>query len=112
MSICESVSRVMQRFKAENNLSMQALSTRLEIPMSSTQCYLKGVSNPRADTLEMLAEKMNVPITEIVSCPAPLPEPVETILKAAEALSSLPPEQRQQVIQLLRELTALFAGDT
>lgn len=110
MSIRKNVSQAIQWFKTANQLSLSALSEELGVPVSSLQCYLKGTSDLRADTIELLAEKMNIPVIEMVSGPAPGWRQAETILRAAQESSKLAPPQQERGIQLFLELVALFAA--
>jgi len=92
-------------------MSLSGLADELGIPVSSLQCYLKGTSDLRATTLELLAEKMNIPLMEMVSGPAPEWERAETMIRAAKELAGLPKEKQDDGIQLFLQLVALFAGD-
>lgn len=112
MSIIKNVSHAMQEYKAARQSSLSELSEELGIPVSSLQCYLKGTSDLRATTIEMLAEKMNVPLMEMVSGPAPEWERAETIIRAASEFSNLPAEKQGQGIRLFLELVTLFAKDS
>ena len=109
MPINDNLARVMRRFKRKERLSVQALSERLGITKSSAQIYLKGEGNPRADTLELLAEKCGVSMIELVSDPLPGWEQAETMVGAAQMLSGLPPEKREACVQHLLAIAALFA---
>lgn len=109
MAIKENVAIMIQQYKVKNQLSLLGLSEELGVAASSLQCYLKGDSNLRADTIEMLANKMRVSVTEMVSGPAPGREQAEIALWAAKELGSLPQEQRLKGIRLFLELVALFA---
>ena len=111
MSIIKNVSAVMREYKDANQMSLSGLSEELGIPVSSVQCYLKGASDLRATTIELLAEKMNIPLMEMVSGPAPEWKRAETILRAAREFRDLPEEKRDQGIQLFLQLVALFTKD-
>lgn len=111
MSIIQNVSLTMRKHKELKNMSLSDLSNELSIPVSSLQCYLKGTSDLRATTIEMLAEKMEIPVMEMVSGPAPEWKRAETILRAAREFSDLSEEKQEQGIQLFLQLVALFAKD-
>lgn len=112
MPIIKNVSLTLQKYKELTQMSISELSEELGIPTSSVQCYLKGASDLRATTIEILAGKMNVPLAEMVSGPAPDWERAETILRAAREFSSLPSEKQKQGVQLFLELVALFTENT
>lgn len=109
MPISENLAGILRRIRAERQLSYTGFAEELGIPKSSLEAYLNGTGNPRADTLELLAKELHVPITEIVSGPLPGQEQAETIMRAASLFSGLTPERRERGIQLFLELTALFA---
>lgn len=111
MSISQSLARVLQLIRAERGLSYADFADELGIPKSSLVEYSNGTGNPRADTLEMLARELSVPITEIVSGPLPGQEQTETIIRAAREFADLTPEKRERGIQLFQELAALFTEE-
>lgn len=109
MSINKNLSRILRRIKSERGLSYTEFANELGIPKSSLVEYMNGTGNPRSDTLEMLAEKLHVPITEIVSDPPPGQGRAETVVQAAKEFAGLSPAQRERGFQLAQELAALFA---
>ena len=111
MSIIKNVSAVMQEYKKLNHMSLSDLSQELGIPVSSVQCYLKGTSDLRSTTIELLAEKMNIPLMRMVSGPAPELEWAKTILWAAREFCGLSEEKRNQAAQLFLQLVALLTKD-
>ena len=92
-------------------MSFEDLSRKLGLGKNSTVAYCNGTGNPRADTLEFLANALEVPITEIVSGPLSGQEQAETIVRMAEEFSGLSPERRERGIQLFLELAALFSEE-
>jgi len=111
MSIIQNVSLMMQKYKELNHMSMSELSQELGIPTSSVQCYLKGTSDLRATTIELLAEKMDIPVIEMVSGPAPEQERAETIIRGAKEFADLSEEKQELGIQLFLRLVDLFSED-
>lgn len=112
MSIAKNISHALRWYKEVNKLSMSELASELGIAVSSLQSYMDGTANPRADTIELLAKKMQLSVMEMVSGPAPECERAETVVRAAKAIAELPAEKQEQGIQLFLQLVALFAGDT
>ena len=90
------------------SLTLREVARELDIPWASLEGYANGRANPRADTLEVLAEKLGVPITELVSGSPPGWEQAETIVRAAVAVGSLPPEHHEECVELFLKLVALF----
>ncbi len=111
MSIIENVSLRIQEYKEFRHMSLSGMSDDLGIPVSSLQCYLKGTSDLRATTIELLAEKMDIPLMEMVSGPSPEWERAETIIRAAKEFAVLPEEKREKGVQLFLQLVALLAKD-
>lgn len=76
----------------ERQLSLTEFSKELGIGKSSLQAYLNGQQNMRSDTIELIAEKLEITPAELVSYPAeqqppsenlhPLLEPVEKEFQA------------------------------
>jgi len=112
MSVNQNLARILHRVKAERELSYAEFANELGIPKSSLVEYMNGTGNPRADTLELLSEKLNLPITEIISDPLLGEERAEMIVRTAKAFSGLPPEQRERGFQLFQDLAALFAEES
>ena len=108
--ITGNISLALRWYKEVNRLSMSELAAELGIAVSSLQSYMNGTANPRIETIELLASKMNIPIIEMVSGPTPEWKRAETILRAANEFSTLTPEQQEEGIHLFLRLVALFAG--
>lgn len=112
MPVNKNLARILRCVKSERNLSYTQFAKELEITKSALVKYMSETGNPRTDTLEHLAAKLNVPLTEIISDPLPGKEQTETIFWTAKAFSGLPPERRERGFQLFQELTALFAEES
>lgn len=111
MSISKNIAVILRRYKAAQDLSVSELADELGIAKSILEDYLHGKGNPRADTLDLLSRKLDVPLTEIVSGPIPGQEQAETVIRAVQAISGLDPERQKRAIQLFLELTALFSKE-
>lgn len=112
MSITKSMSYALRKYKAANHLSMTALAAELGIAVSSLEGYMSGTANPRAETIELIAEKMNISMIEMVSGPAPEWERAETMVRAVKEISGLPADRRERGVELFLQFVALFAGDS
>ena len=112
MSIRENVSLMLQKYKAAHQLSLIAMSNELGIPPSSLQCYLKAQIDLRSDTIELLAARTGISVTEMVSGPSPEWERAETMIWAIKEISALPADRQEQGIQLFLQFVALFAGNS
>ena len=109
MSINQNLARTMQRVKQDRRVSVEIFADELGITKSAAQIYLKGKGNPRADTLELLAKGCGLSITELVSDPLPGGEQAETMVGAARLLGGLPPEKREECVEHLLAMAAIFA---
>ena len=75
MSIRENLSIRLQEIREERGLSITDFSEELEISRSLLQAILSGKANPRADTIEHIAEKLQIsPISLLAPSPAPQQE--------------------------------------
>ena len=110
MSINKNISDFIRRYKDEHQMSISEIAEELSITRSSVQLYLKGQGNPRADTLDLLAEKCGVSAAEIISAPAPGWERAETVERVARLFGDLPLEQRERIIPLFLALVDILAG--
>ena len=112
MSIKKNIAEFLRRYKDARNLTIAEMSDELCIAKSIILEYLNGDGNPRADTLELMAEKCEVPVTEIISAQPPGWERAEIASQAARLFSSLPPEQRDRAVELFLSLVDVFSeGD-
>lgn len=110
MPIKKNIAAFLQRYRAENHLSIAELSIELGIAKSATVEYLNGDGNPRADTVDMIAEKCGVSATEVISAQPPGWERTEIVERAARILGDLPPEQRDRAVSLFLALVDIL-GD-
>ena len=101
-----------KRYKLEHGLSIVELAEELHLALSTTQEYVSGRGNPRGDTLELLAQRMGVPVARLVSLPdtGQGPPQVRRAVRTARELAGLPQDKRERGLELLQELAELFAG--
>ena len=111
MPIKEHISAAIRRYQRARVLSLREAARELDIPWTSLEGYANGQANPRADTLEVLAKRLGIPITELVSGSPPGWEQAETMVRAAIAVGNLPPEHHDECVELIIRLIALFSGE-
>ena len=111
MGISKNLADSIRRDKLERDLSVAELAEELHLAVSTTQEYLNGNCNPRADTLELLAERMGMPVATLISSPPSGMEQAANMVQTAKALAVLPPDKREKGARLLLELAGLFAGE-
>ncbi len=110
MEIRANISETVKQFMREKNKTLAELSEELNIPLSSMKNYVNGATNLRADTIEMLAEKFEMTPAELISpCPKELLH-VQAAVRAAELFAALPPEQRQEGMELFLKMVDVFVA--
>lgn len=110
MPINQNIAAFLRQYKEQRHLSIAELSAELGIAKSATVGYLNGDSNPRADTVDMIAEKCGVSATEMISAQPPGWERTEIVERAARILGDLPPERRDRALPLFLALVDIL-GD-
>lgn len=104
MPVNENITSFIRRYKEERQLSVAELSEELGIAKSAVANYLNGDCNPRADTMELLAEKCGVSVAEMISARPPEWGRAEMVERAARLFSDLPPERRDRAVHLFLSL--------
>ena len=112
MEISKNLAANILLYKQNHDLTTVELAEELHLAVSTTQEYLNGNGNPRADTLEMLARQMNLSVTDLISSPHSELVPAAIVLRAAQEFASLPNHKRDRGIQLFLSLVELWASET
>ena len=74
MKIRENITATLEKEMSKRGVSCVGLSAAIDFPRTTLQGYLKGTSHPRADSIEELADKLGLSVTELISgeeCPTP-----------------------------------------
>lgn len=113
MGIRINIANTVNRILRERNQSLSELSADIDIPRSSLRNYAKGSSNMRADTIEILADKLGITPAELVSGIQSSPEWVQaqSVLLAAQEIGYLPQESQQHCINIFLELVSIFSDE-
>lgn len=69
MNIQQNIANNIRKIKTERKLTLDEYAVELGIARSSLMNYLNGTANPRADTIELLAESLNVSPGSLISAP-------------------------------------------
>ena len=111
MGIQKKIAEVMQMIKDERNLSLTEFAKELQISRSSLQEYLKGNANPRADTIDQIADRLSIDPVVFVSgiFTTNQIKIIHLLLNTVNELSSLAPEQRQQFAELFSKMISLWS---
>lgn len=67
MAICENLGDYLNRIRNNQGLSISQFSTLLGISRSSLQAILNGTGNPRSDTIEHIADRLNLDYRTLLS---------------------------------------------
>lgn len=113
MEIRANIANTVNRILRERNKTLAELSADIDIPRSSLENYSKGTSNLRADTIELLAGKLEMTPAELVSNFSDAPEwqQAKTVLSAAHDISGLPLERQESGIQAFLQLVSIFSKE-
>lgn len=79
MKIQKNIAATLKNAMAERDLTLVEFAEEIGIARTSLQGYLKEKSNPRADTIELLSERLNISPSMLISGPdaeLPVPEDV------------------------------------
>ena len=110
MQLQKNLAIALGKIRAQKNQSVTSFSELLGIARSSLQMLLKGRGNPRLDTVEYIAEKLQVSPSVLLSG-GDSREPtlaLEYLLQTIESVSRLPMERQRQIAALLQELVSLW----
>lgn len=67
MKIQQNIKHNLRLAMSQRNLSLTEFADELGIARSSLQCYLEGTSNPRADTIQLIAQKLDIPLHALIA---------------------------------------------
>ena len=109
MKICQGIAQTINETRIARNKSLSALAEEIGVPLSSLQNYVSGHSNPRADTIEILAEKLGISPAELISSHPEEWSKAEIVLRTANEFSALTPELQEEGIRLFLSLVKLFS---
>ncbi len=110
MALQENLASVMRAYKQHHHQSLTEFADYLEISRSTLQEYINGTGNPRIDTLEHLATKLDLDPMILLSGTFD-----QTQMKVAfllmdlvEAISQLDSAKRKRFAELFLQLTQLW----
>ena len=69
MKIQKNIAATLKNAMAERDLTLVEFAEEIGIARTSLQGYLKENSNPRADTIELLSERLNISPSALISGP-------------------------------------------
>lgn len=114
MDIQHNIANFLSAYKRQRGLSAAEFSEELEISRSVLQDYLAGRCNPRADTIEHIAKKLNISPAALVSGGLISQSEYDLIfvlLDTLEAFHGLSPDRQHEGVDLFIRLLRLLTND-
>ena len=110
MNIQKNIAATLKAAMAERDLNIVGFAEEIGIARTSLQGYLKEESNPRADTIELLSEKLHIPPAVLISGPDACLSGPEPLYEGElhPALDPLMQQCRGMMIELRRLSAALM----
>ena len=110
MALQENLASVMRAYKQHHHQSLTEFADYLEISRSTLQEYVNGTGNPRIDTLEHLATKLDLDPMILLSGTFDQTQMKVALLliDLVEAISQLDSAKRKRFAELFLQLTQLW----
>ncbi len=112
MLLSQNLSFFLSVVQAEEGLNLSELAQKLGVARSSLQKMLLCQGNPRLDTVERMARKLNVDPSLLLVCSRNEQqlEALSLLLEFLRMATGLSPDRRRKLAELLPELTQLWSG--
>lgn len=108
--IQENIAQKLRTVMESRKKTISDFADELDIPSSSLKNYLRGTSNPRADTIALLADRLDLTPAELISDLPTSTIQAKLVFRAAKEIGELAPDQREVGIQLFLALVELFSA--
>ena len=105
---------MMNAIRASRNQSISEFSEELGVSRSSMQELLKGNGNPRMDTVELIAERLQIDPLVLLSCSYSEGQlkNIMLLLETIDIISNLPDGKKVKFASLFQELILLMESKT
>ena len=113
MTLQKNLSNTMNALRVSRRQSIAEFSEELGISRSSMQELLKGNGNPRMDTIEHIAARLQMDPAALLSCSFSQGQ-METALLLLQAIDTFPAlsdEKRKRAAALLQELILIIGPE-
>ncbi len=113
MRIQKNIAKMLRAAKKESHLNMDEFSKKMSVSRTIMQSYLSesGRANPTVNTLELLADRLNIPVEELILGPGAIqcPPGCKTCLRfEVETLHPRLREPARQYLALFSELSNML----
>lgn len=112
MALVDNLAARLEAIRKQRGVSMAKFSEELGIARSSLQSIFSRSSSPRVDTVEYMADRLGEDPIVLLSAPEDM-QTDQLAQKLAELLcqaARLLPEQREQLLEHLTQITDLLGG--
>lgn len=113
MGIQKNMANTLRLYMTENHKTLAELSEELQIARSSLQKYIKGEGNPSIQTVEQMAQKMEMDPAVLLTGMLDLDkqEIAYPLLTTIEKVSLLPKEKQLRFVDLFLQMLQLWSDD-
>lgn len=107
--IQRNIAQALRRSMETRQKTLMEFSEELNISKTAMRQYLRGVANPRTDTLATLADSLGITPAELIAGEPAGWDKAALLLRAAQEIGPLPPEQQREAVRLFLALVAVFS---
>ncbi|MFQ7474073.1 MAG: helix-turn-helix domain-containing protein [Anaerovoracaceae bacterium] len=112
MTLQQNLSNTMKAIRSIRKISITEFSEEIGVSRSEAQGILRGTSNPRLDTIQCIADNLNIdPLVLISSFSETQLEVSLLLLKSFDFFSKLSSEEQKEAARLLNEFLCLIKSE-
>ena len=112
MTLQQNLSNTMKAIRSIRKISITEFSEEIGVSRSEAQGILRGTSNPRLDTIQCIADNLNIdPLVLISSFSETQLEVSLLLLKSFYFFSKLSSEEQKEAARLLNEFLCLIKSE-
>ena len=112
MTLQQNLSNTMKAIRSIRKISITEFSEEIGVSRSEAQGILRGTSNPRLDTIQCIADNLNIdPLVLISSSSETQLEVSLLLLKSFDFFSKLSSEEQKEAARLLNEFLCLIKSE-
>lgn len=111
MTLQQNLSNTMKAIRSIRKISITEFSEEIGVSRSEAQGILRGTSNPRLDTIQCIADNLNIDPLLISSFSETQLEVSLLLLKSFDFFSKLSSEEQKEAARLLNEFLCLIKSE-